>query len=212
MPEPWAESPGCNMPEWELEIRKHLAGLNLRPEREAEIIEELSDHLQQRYEELGAEGAGQVLAEIDWRNLVPELQASARTPERGSVAEGATPSGHLFSDFAKDLHFALRMLRKSPGFTAVALLTLALGIGANTAVFTVVDSLILNPLPVEKISGLAAVNTTQLKKTSQSGDLQAISYLNLKDIREQTRAFRTLAGHSYPMAVSGGAKSECVWL
>ena len=208
MPEPWAESPGCNMPEWELEIRKHLAGLNLRPEREAEIIEELSDHLQQRYEELGAEGAGQVLAEIDWRNLVPELQASARTPERGSVAEGATPSGHLFSDFAKDLQFALRMLRKSPGFTAVALLTLALGIGANTAVFTVVDSLILNPLPVEKISGLAAVNTTQLKKTSQSGDLQAISYLNLKDIREQTRAFRTLAGHSYPMAVTMTDKNE----
>jgi predicted permease len=196
------------MPEWKLEIRKHLAGLNLRPEREAEIIEELSDHLQQRYEELGARGAQQkealreVLAEIDWGDFVPELQASERPPERGSVARGATPSGHLFSDFAKDLHFALRMLGKSPGFTAVAVLTLALGIGANTAVFTVLDSLILNPLPVERISTLASVNTTQVKKTAQSGDLQAISYLNLKEIRERTRAFRSLTGHSYPMAVT----------
>lgn len=202
------------MPEWKLEIRKHLAGLNLRPEREAEIIEELSDHLQQRYEELSARGAEhnnafrEVLEEIDWGNFVPELQASERIPERDSVAEGTAPSGHLFSDFAKDLRFALRMLRKSPGFTAVAVLTLALGIGANTAVFTVVDSLILNPLPVEKISTLAAVNTMQAKKAARSGDFQAISYLNLKDIRERTRAFRNLAGHSYPMAVTMTDKGE----
>jgi len=202
------------MPEWMREIRKHLAGLNLGPEREAEIIEELSDHLQQRYDELARQGAGQkevlreVLGEIDWGDFVPELEASERTPERGSVVEGATPGGHLFSDFAKDLHFALRMLRKSPGFSAVAVLTLALGIGANTAVFTVVDSLILNPLPVEKISTLAAVNTTQVNKTAQSGDLQAISYLNLKEIRERTRAFRSLAGHSYPLAVTMTDKGE----
>lgn len=202
------------MPEWKLEIRKHLAGLNLRPEREAEIIEELSDHLQQRYEELSARGAEhnnafrEVLEEIDWGNFVPELQASERIPERDSVAEGTAPSGHLFSDFAKDLRFALRMLRKSPGFTAVAVLTLALGIGANTAVFTVVDSLILNPLPVEKISTLAAVNTMQAKKAARSGDFQAISYLNLKDIRERTRAFGNLAGHSYPMAVTMTDKGE----
>lgn len=202
------------MPEWKLEIRKHLAGLNLGPEREAEIIEELSDHLQQRYEELSARGAEQkeafreVLAEIDWGNFVPELQASESTAERDVVAEGTTPSGHLFSDFAKDLRFALRMLRKSPGFAAVAVLTLALGIGANTAVYTVVDSLILNPLPVEKISTLVAVNSTQAKNAGRSGDLQAISYLNLKDIRERTHAFSNLAGHSYPMAVTMTDKGE----
>src|SRR5207244_11049869 len=67
---------------------------------------------------------------------------------------------------------------------------------------TLFRSLILNPLPVEKISTLAAVNTTQVNKTAQSGDLQAISYLNLKEIRERTRAFRSLAGHSYPLAVT----------
>ena len=201
------------MPEWKLEIRKHLAGLNLRPEREAEIIEELSDHLQQRYEEFQARGGDadealrEVMSEIYWRDFAPELQILEKTPRPDMEPEGAAVSGHFFEDLWKDLRFALRMLRKSPGFTAVAVLTLALGIGANTAVFTVVDSLILNPLPVEKISTLAAVNT-QVKKTAQSGDLQAISYLNLKDIRERTRAFRSLAGHSYPMAVTMTVKDQ----
>lgn len=201
------------MPEWKIEVRKHLLGLHLRPEREAEIVEELSDHLQQRYEEQRARGAddaeafGEVMGEIDWRDVVPELQISENTrPDR--VPDGAALSGHFFEDLRKDLRFALRMLRKSPGFTAVAVLTLALGIGANTALFTVVDSLILNPLPVEKISTLAAVNSTQTEKTAQSGDLQAISYLNLKDIRERTHAFRSLAGHSYPMAVTMTDKEQ----
>jgi predicted permease len=202
------------MPEWKREIRKHLAGLDLRPEREAEIIEELSDHLQQSYEELRARGAAddealrEVIAEIDWRNFVPELRILQKTSSPETVPEGAGSSGNWLEDLWKDLRFALRMLRKSPGFAAVAVLTLALGIGANTAVFTVVDSLVLNPLPVEDISTLAAVNTTEAKKAARSGDLEALSYLNLKDIRERTRAFRNLAGHSYPMAVTMTDKGE----
>ena len=91
------------MPEWNLAIRKHLAGVNLRPEREAEIIEELSDHLQQRYEEFRARGADddealrELMAEIDWRSFVPELQISEKTPP-DTVPEGAATSGHFFED------------------------------------------------------------------------------------------------------------------
>jgi predicted permease len=196
------------MPEWKNEIEKRLAGLHLRPEREAQIVDEVSSHLQDRYEEMRARGNTHeqafrdVIAELDATDLVPELQASEEIAPYEPVREGAASSGQFFSDLLQDLRYAARMLRKTPGFTTVVALTLALGIGANTAVFTIVDTLVLNPLPVEKISELAAVNTTQQKKTAQSGDPQLMSFLNVKDVRERTHSFSSLAGHSNPMAIT----------
>ncbi len=197
------------MPEWKHEIEKRLAGLHLRPEREAEIIDEVSGHLQDRYEEIRAQGTTHeqafrdVIAELDATDLAPELQASEEFPSYEPIPEGAATSGQFFSDLLQDLRYAARMLRKTPGFTAVVTLTLALGIGANTAVFTIIDTLILNPLPVAKISELAAVNTTQQKKTAQAaGDPQLMSFLNVKDLRERVHSFSSLAAHSNPMAIT----------
>lgn len=108
----------------------------------------------------------------------------------------------------QDVRYGTRMLWKMPGFTAVAALTLALGIGANTAIFTIIDTLLLNPLPVSKISELAAVNTTQQKKAAQFGDFQLVSFLNLKNLRERAHSFSSLAGHSNPTAVTMNDSGE----
>src|SRR5882762_5076811 len=202
------------MREWKHEIRKRLAGSNLLPEREAEIIDELSAHLQDQYSQFRSGGATDeeafrsVVRELDATDLLPELQASEKIVRSDPPAAGAASTGQWIFDFLQDLRYAARTLRKSPGFTAVAALSLALGIGANTAIFTIIDTLVLNPLPVARISELAAINTTQQKMAAQSGELQLLSFLNFKGFRETTHSFSHLLGHSNPMAITMADERE----
>lgn len=196
------------MPKWKDEVRKQLTGLNLPPAREAEIIEELSDHLESLYEEIIAEGTTpekalrETLSSLSYSDLLAELRAAGPTAPRSCIPAGASNSDHLFTDLWQDLRYAVRMLRKAPGFTAVAALTLALGIGANTAVFTIINTLLLNPLPVANSSELVAINTTQAKAARQTGEFQLMSFLNTKDFRDRTHSFSSFAAHSNPTAIT----------
>jgi putative ABC transport system permease protein len=98
----------------------------------------------------------------------------------------------------QDLKFALRMLRKNPGFTAVAILTLALGIGADTAIFSVVNSVLLQPLPYKEPGRIISLTQYDLK-THAGGAL--MSYTKFTQIQEQSKTLENLAGY-YPLALS----------
>jgi putative ABC transport system permease protein len=98
---------------------------------------------------------------------------------------------HLLETLLQDVRYGLRMLRKSPGFTVVALLTLALGIGANTAIFSVVYGVLLRPLPYQDPSRLIVLNET----TPRVGTV-SVSYPNFLDWRAQSRAFSKTAAVS----------------
>ena len=150
------------MREWRDEVRERLAGLGLSPSRETEIVEELSQHLEQRRDELVAQGSSEdeaqriALHELSGpitlaQHMEPLQQSCLAAP----MAAGL-PSGAL-SGLRDDLRLAIRVLRGTPVVSTAAILSLALGIGANTAIFSIADSLLLRPLPVDRPQQLAVV-------------------------------------------------------
>ena len=95
-----------------------------------------------------------------------------------------------------DLKLAFRQLRKSPGFTLVAVLTLALGIGANTAIFSVVNAVLLKPLPFPSPDRLVAIGSTNLKDPDRSHQFNSLSYPDFFDFRNQNRTFDCMSSLS----------------
>lgn len=116
-------------------------------------------------------------------------------------------------DLRRDFRYGLRMLRKDPVFTAAAVLALALGIGANTAVFTIVNTFLLNPLPVQDDSRLVSLGTVLTGNTQQRNGPQPLSYPNLKDLSDENKVFTSLAGYTSPLAVTlfNGVHSERIF-
>jgi hypothetical protein len=103
---------------------------------------------------------------------------------------------------AQDVRYALRTLRRTPGFTAVAVLTLGLGVGANTAVFSVVHAVLLEPLPCERPEQL--LNISQARP-SDGIPATGWSYANFAAFREQNRVFSEVAGTQHHQLTLTGA-------
>lgn len=197
------------MPDWKKLVGERLASLSLTAEAETELAEELSQHLEDRYHELCSGGTSedgayrQAISELD--NVVPlkaGISKSQRMAKQDIVPAGDARPGNLLADLWRDLRYAVRTMRKSPVFVVFVVLTLALGIGANTTVFTVINTLILNPLPVRDPDGLAALGATKVRGTSQSSALLPISYPDLRDYQARNGVFLSLAGYASPRIVT----------
>ncbi len=133
-----------------------------------------------------------------------------RMPKHDTVPAGEMQAGNFVENLWRDIRYAGRMMRKNPLFVVFVVLTLALGIGANTTVFTIINTLILNPLPVQNSSELAAVAGTETKNASQSKMPLPVSEADLKDYQAGNRVFTSLAGYTGPrpltLDVSGGSE------
>ena len=169
------------MRSWTPELRARLASLRLTPEREAAIIEELSQHLDDRRQEMIAGG---LTADAATAAILIELQNADRLTARlGSLRQAHTPAppqpGARFSGLWQDLRYAFRTLGRQPVFALVALLTLSFGIGLNTAMFSFLNALLLRPLPFPDASQLVRVYRTSPQ--NQHGGFSPADYLALRE-------------------------------
>jgi hypothetical protein len=135
------------MPDWKSLIHSRIASLRLTPAAESDLTEELAQHLEDRYCELLQGGAEeteayrQAAAELEDPEAIRGLSKRGHRMPSSEAAPAATEgSGNWCLDFGKDLRFAGRTMRKNPVFVLFVMLTLGLGIGANTAVLTAVPN------------------------------------------------------------------------
>ena len=163
-------------------LRFRIANLFQRSQVNAEMDEELRSHLQHRADDLERSGLSRAEAE---RRARIEFGGYQRFKEECHEAAG----GNFIETFIGDVRYSLRVLRKSPGFTIVAVATLALAIGANAVVFGVLNALILRSVNVPQAQSLYAI---------ERGEHQAInhSYLDYLDLRDRNRSFEGLAAYN----------------
>lgn len=188
------------MTDWRKEIRRWLTDLNLPPTREAEIVEELAQHVEDRYQDLLADGlpeaeaSRQALAEMSESNLlVDDLRVVERPVVRRPVPLGADRGSGITAGVWNDLRYGLRMLIKEYRITMVVVITMALGIGANTTIFSTLELLVFRPFAFANQHRLLTLWEYQPEAGIRRGPVAAG---NFNDWREQNHTFEQLVATS----------------
>jgi len=174
------------MPDFRPYVREHLPAIAVGPERENEIVAELALQMEQSYGDAVNRGATEAEARTQaaaqlggWDELAMEInRAESRRGPR------------MHDGLLHDARYAGRYLLRNPGFAAVAVLTLAFGIGASVAVFSLVDALVLRSLPYPEPGRLMAIETHKVRQPEVEPWTSPPDFF---DLRERTRSFSTLA-------------------
>ena len=199
------------MPDWDKEIRHRLARLKLAPTRESEIVEELAQHLDDRYQELLADGVSEtdaerlILAELSQNELFSELKRVERKTPSEPIVTGTNRRINMVVDLWNDLRFGIRMLLKRPGFTAIAVLTLALGIGASTAIFSAVNPILFESLPYPDASQIVTISDDFGTIDSSVG----VTFGTYREFVQRSRSFSDIAVvRPWQPALTGSGEPE----
>jgi putative ABC transport system permease protein len=196
------------MRDWQAFVRSNLSLPDLAPAREARIVRELAAQVEDFYREALARGMSDAEADAhacaqitDWPAFARDVQRADRIHlqprlERVANVLDATPGpsagvSQMSAQLLRDLRFGVRQLVKAPGFSLVAILTLTLGIGATTAIFSVVNGVLLRPLPYPEPAGLVRVHEI----VPQYGRF-SVAPASFLDWREQSTVFEHIAAYA----------------
>ncbi len=166
-----------------------------RSASENEMDSELRFHIEARAEHFMRDGASH---EDALRRARLEFGAIDKAKEECREARGVS----FLENASQDLCYAVRTLRKNPGFTAAAVITLAAGIGANTAIFSVIDGVLLRPLAYPQPDRIV-----RIWQTDDKGHLSNLSDPDFTDLQQQNRSLQSMAEYAaYPASISGAAE------
>ena len=204
------------MADWKAVLTRWLAERRVDQVDHGSVIEELSQHLDDRYRSLLARGIASTDAEAsvleelegDGGNeaLARELRRAGRTWPADAPILGVDTRSRWLGGFWQDLRYAARALWRSPGFTSIAVVTLALGVAANTAIFSIVHAVMLQPLPYPEPERLVRIWESNI---ARGWPAWSTSEPNFLDFRARTTMFEAIAastGQTFTMAGSQGAE------